>query len=65
MAPFAVPGDRGRVARLRVEATNPLVVEVAEVECAVRSDNDTVWVIDLPVGEARLARPNKGNNILD
>ena len=49
VALLAVAGDRRRSARLQVEPSDALIVEIAEVQRAVRSDHETVRVVDLPI----------------
>ena len=55
VTPLAVAGNRRRPSRRQVQAPDHLVVEVAEVERAVRSDHHPVGVVDLHVRQARHA----------
>ena len=55
VAPLAVAGDGRRATRRQAQAPDHLVVEVAEVERAVRADHHPVGVVDLHVRQARHA----------
>ena len=55
VAPPAVAGDGRRGARRQTQAADHLVVEVAEVERAVRTDHDPVRVVDPRVRQPRRA----------
>src|SRR3954470_5761195 len=50
MTALAASRDRREPARAEVEAANALVVEVAEVQPAVRTDDEAVWIVDLRIG---------------
>ena len=55
VAALAVAGDVARPARLQIEPADPLVVEIAEVQRAVRADGDAVRIVDLRIGVAGCA----------
>ncbi len=59
---LAIAGDGGRAARPQVEPAEALVVEVAEDERAVRSEDDAVGIVHLLVGVARAARADHGGD---
>lgn len=62
VAPLAVSGDgRGR-SRLAVQPSDALVVQIAEVQRAVGTDDHTVGIGDLSVGKSRVAgADNRGD----
>src|SRR5205807_9865308 len=47
--------NRRQLFRREVEAANALIVEVAEIQPAVRPDNEAIWIGNLCVGVARRA----------
>ena len=62
VALLAVAGEDGRPPRSQVEPADTLVVEVAEDERAVRSEDDAVRVVHLLIGKARAARADHGGD---
>ena len=62
VARLAVAGEGGRPPRSQVEPADALVVEVAEDERAVRSEDDAVRVVHLLIGKARAARADHGGD---
>src|SRR5205823_2563601 len=62
VAALPVSDDAGDRLRGQVEAANPLVVEVAEVERAIRADHESERGIDLRRRVAANARPDDSGN---
>ena len=60
VASFAVSSYRDRIARTEIQASNQLIIPIAEVERAIRSDDDAVWVVDLLKRIARHAVADHG-----
>ena len=60
--PLAVAGNRRGSTSLQVEPPDALVVEVAEVERAVRPDREAVRVVDLPIRVAGRAGADQGGH---
>jgi hypothetical protein len=61
---FAIAGDRRHLLRLRIETANALVVEVAEIQSAVRAEDDAVRIVDLRVRIAGRACPeDRGDSL--
>jgi hypothetical protein len=60
-AVFTLPvsRDRRQAARFEIEPPDPLVIEIAEVERAVRADDHAVWIVDLRVRIPRLSVANE------
>ena len=62
VAALAVAGDRRRATGSQVETTDPLVVQIAEVQRAIRTHDDPIWVRDLRVGETRVPGSDHGRD---
>ena len=62
VAPLAVSSDGGRGPGLAVQPPDALVVQIAEVQRAVRADDDAVGIGDLCVGETRGAVADDGGD---
>jgi hypothetical protein len=50
---LTVAGGGRRPMRLQIESSDPLVAQIAEVQPAIRSDDETVRIIDFLIGESR------------
>jgi hypothetical protein len=56
----AVPGDVNGPLRAQIDPPNPLIVEIAEVQRSIGSDEDAIRIIDLSVGMAGPAVTDDG-----
>ena len=55
------PGDGGQLMALQVQAAHPVIANLAEVERAIRSDDETIGIVGLPRG-AGSAIPGKAGD---
>src|SRR5262245_39985429 len=59
---LSAAGDGCQATRLEVEATDALIVEIAKVQRAVRTEDDAVRVVDLLIGKAAGACADERRN---
>jgi hypothetical protein len=62
VAALAAAGDVRRASGPQIQPPDPLVVEIAEEERAVRADDDAVGVVDLPLAVTRGAAADHGRD---
>jgi hypothetical protein len=55
----AVAGDGPGLTRNQVEAANPLIVQIAEVQRPIGPDHQAVRIIDFAIGVARRTRTDE------
>src|SRR5882672_1061267 len=59
---FTGSSNCGEAPGSKVKPPDALIIEVAEVQCAVRPNDQSVWIVDLAVRKAGHAIPNQSRH---